>query len=63
MSQFLPEIYTIRGLRAAQGFVFKDPLTAKQWLKEQGLTEIPFHIQILPATVIYYGSNLTVDFT
>lgn len=60
MSKHLPDVYTIRGLRAAQGVVFKDPLSAVRWLLDREL-EPNEHIQILPAEIIYYGSNLTVD--
>jgi hypothetical protein len=60
VSKHLPDVYTIRGLRAAQGYVFRDPLSAVRWLKDRGLTPTD-HILILPAEVIYYGSNLTVD--
>ena len=62
MSKFLPDVYTVRGLRAAQGFIFKDVFSAYQWLKEfYGGAQWPEHIEVLPAEVIYYGSNLTVD--
>jgi len=60
----LPDVYTIHGLRAAQGFVFKDRLSAKRWLRETlgtPLEDLPSHVVIRPAEVIYYGSNLTVD--
>jgi len=61
VSKFLPDVYTIRGLRAAQGFIFKDVFSAYQWLNENLKCEWPEHIKVLPAEVIYYGSNLTVD--
>jgi len=60
MSKFLPDVYTIRGLRAAQGLIFKDVFSAQRWLKEKGL-ELKDHWSIEPAEVIYYGSNLTSD--
>lgn len=60
MSKFLPSLYTIRGLRAAQGVIFKDPLSARRWMEEQGIVPAE-HVKVLPAEVIYYGSNLKVD--
>lgn len=60
MSKHLPSLYTIRGLRVAQGLIFKDPLSAHRWMKEN-LDHIPGHVTVEPAEVIYYGSNLSLD--
>lgn len=60
MNKHLPSLYTIRGLRVAQGLIFKDPLSAHRWMNET-LHHIPDHVTVEPAEVIYYGSNLSLD--
>lgn len=67
MNQHLPNLWSIIGCEDAQGFIFKDPLSAKQWLTElmgkrlaeKALTKRTMTIE--PARVIYYGSNLRTD--
>lgn len=54
MNQHLPSLYFIRGIA---GVIFKDPLSAKRWLKENGLPDK----EVKVVDVIYYGSNLTSD--
>jgi hypothetical protein len=57
-SRFLPSVYTVRGLRAAQGLVFMDSLSALQWLAQKLPEGIPEHVTVEPAEVIYYGGAL-----
>lgn len=56
-SKFLPSMYTIRGLRAAQGLIFLDILSAESWLYENKI-ELKDHMKIKAAEVIYYGGAL-----
>lgn len=56
-SKFLPSVFTIRGLRAAQGLVFLDDTSARDWLRFNEI-HMGEHIRILPAEVIYYGGGL-----
>ena len=58
-SKFLPSVYTIRGLRAAQGCIFLDPRSAFSWLRERFPEGIPEHVSVKPAEVIYYGGHLS----
>lgn len=62
-SKFLPSVYTIRGLRAAQGLIFLDPLSAQGWLHREFPEGIPEHVQVLPAEIIYYGGSLPAKTT
>lgn len=50
----LPDLYSIVGI---SGVVFRDPLSAKRWLKENGMPDR----KVTVCNVIYYGSNLSVD--
>jgi len=67
MNKHLPSLWSIIGCEDAQGFVFKDPLSAKQWLEalmgkrlmEKALAKRTVTIE--PSQVIYYGSNLKTD--
>lgn len=67
MNKHLPNLYSIIGCEDAQGFVFKDPLSAKQWLQalmgkklsEKALSKRTMTIE--PTQVIYYGSNITYE--
>lgn len=67
MNQHLPSLWSIIGCEDAQGFVFKDPLSAKQWLETlmgKKLSEKALKkrtVTIEKSVVIYYGSNLTTD--
>lgn len=64
MRKHLPSLYTIQGLRAAQGFIFLDRLSAKQWLRDTlgtPLETLSPHVVIKPADVIYYGSNIQYE--
>lgn len=67
MNQHLPSLWSIIGCEDAQGFVFRDPLSAKQWLQQlmgKKLSEKALRkrtVTIERAQVIYYGSNLTTD--
>lgn len=57
-SKFLPSVYTIRGLRAAQGFVFLDQGSALSWLHRTLPEGIPEHVVVDRAEIIYYGGHL-----
>ena len=57
-SPSLPSVYTIRGLRVAQGLVFLDPRSAQQWLDANIPQGYAAHVTIEPAEVIYYGGSL-----
>lgn len=67
MNQHLPSLWSLIGCEDAQGFVFKDPLSAKQWLEElmgKRLSDKALRkrtVTIERAQVIYYGSNLKSD--
>lgn len=56
-SKFLPSVFTIRGLRAAQGFVFMDEGSAWQWLRNN-VPDAAEHVTVAPAEVIFYGGAL-----
>lgn len=57
-SKFLPSVYTIRGLRAAQGLIFLDDRSAYEWLRKTLPEGLPEHVKVLPAEIIYYGGHL-----
>lgn len=57
-SKNLPSVYTIRGLRAFQGLVFLDRISAQQHLNHAIPGDLPEHVTIEPAEVIYYGGSL-----
>lgn len=67
MNEHLPSMWSIIGCEDAQGFIFKDPLSAKQWLEElmgKKLSEKALRkrtVTIERSVVIYYGSNLKHD--
>ena len=67
MNKHLPTQWSIIGCEDAQGFIFLDPLSAKQWLQElmgKKLMEKALSkrtVTIEPSVVIYYGSNLKTD--
>ena len=62
-SKYLPSVYTIRGLRAAQGLIFLDTRSALAWLRREFPEGIPEHVQVLPAEIIYYGGSLPAKTT
>jgi len=57
-SKNLPSVYTIRGLRAAQGFIFLDPASANSWLRQRFPEGVSDHVTIDVAEVVYYGGAL-----
>jgi hypothetical protein len=57
-SKHLPSVYTIRGLRAAQGYIFLDPRSAQRWLRDNLPEGIPEHVRVEVAEIIYYGGAL-----
>jgi hypothetical protein len=57
-SKFLPSVYVIKGLRAAQGLVFLDTRSALQWLTRTLPEGIPEHVGVDVAEIIYYGGHL-----
>lgn len=57
-SKNLPSVYTIRGLRAAQGFIFLDPASAHSWLRQRFPEGVSAHVSIEVAEVVYYGGAL-----
>ena len=57
-SKHLPSVYTIRGLRTFQGLVFLDKHSAQQYLNHAIPGDLPEHVTIEPAEVIYYGGSL-----
>lgn len=62
-SKFLPSVYTIRGLRAAQGLVFLDPRSAQAWLRQKLPEGTPEHVTVEVAEIIYYGGALPAKST